>query len=403
MTNYEKWCCYTEKLTSPQSFLDFGYYFMISAALQRRVWYYDSKPLFCNQYIVFVGPPGCGKGLVLGEVADFLRYHKYEKGESVRTNIGYEKPLLFPLGADSITFEELLADVARSIRRVPVLSPSGESLPPYAHTSYAFCLEELSSLFKRKTEDVIKFLQNAYDCKNYDYKTKHQGKDLLRNLCVAFIAGTQVDFLKECRSSRLFGQGFASRALWLFESKERFTAFHISGLTQEQQQCRSELLEWLKRLATLYGPIDYEESTASFLEEWWHAESNRLTKMPFHMQDYAGRKKVIMLKLAGAMHFSENLHSTVSTATMQRAIDTLAAIEPQMEAGLGLSGRNELHFFTRKLLSWIRTKGTVLFAEIVVEFGSSMSIQEIESAIRELELGYNLKTKLVNHQKAYYL
>src|SRR5574343_634447 len=231
MTNFERWRFFTKNLPSPDSWIDFGWYFLVSAALQRRVWYYDDvMPLYPNQYVVFVGPPGIGKGNILGPLAQILKFWKYEKGQLIKTSTGQELPPLFPVGADSITFEQLLADVGDSARRVVKPDKSGV----YMHCSYAFILEELASLFKHKTADVIKFLQNAYDSKDYEYKTKHQGKDILRNICFSFIAGTQVDFLKEASESRIFGQGFASRTLFLFENVERFPAFHIAEFDKEQ-------------------------------------------------------------------------------------------------------------------------------------------------------------------------
>ncbi len=227
MTNYDRWRLLTKRLTSPDSWIDFGWWFIISSCLQRRVWLYgsgeDGGELYPNLYGCFVGPPGLGKGIVLTPIARILKYHKNEKTPLIQTNTGKEFQPLFPVGADSITFEELLCDVARSIRHLPTVNGK-----VYAYTSYIFVLEELDSLFKRKTQDVIAFLKNAYDCKDYNYKTKHQGNDLLRKLCVSFIAGTQSDFLFEARKNNLFGQGFASRTLFLFEKQERFSAFHIS-------------------------------------------------------------------------------------------------------------------------------------------------------------------------------
>jgi hypothetical protein len=364
------------------------------------VWYYSGDDaLYPNLYVVFVGPPAVGKGLVLGRINNLLRHHKYEKGRPIETNAGPEYPLLFPLGADSVTFEELMSDVAGSIRRLPIANNK-----IYAHTSYAFVLEELSSLFKRKTEDVVKFLLNAYDCKGYEYKTKHQGKDIIRALCLDFIAGTQFDFLRDAHKTGLFGQGFSSRTLFLFEYNARSYKFHISGDSEEQLAAKNELLVWLKKLSTIYGQLTYAQTTDDWLEHWYitvHVpmQLNAGEKMQY----YYGRKKVALLKLAAAIHFSEQDSMVIALETFQKALALLDSIEPAMSQGLSFSGRNELHFYGRKMLQYIKDHREARKKHIYLEFGADMQLQEIEDCLKELQIGYNLKMKIENGDCIYYV
>lgn len=406
MTNFERWQIYTKNFTSPDSWITFGFYFMIGAALQRRVWFYgegeDGMELFCNPYIVFVGPPASGKGLVLGTVANFLRHHKYEKAGVITTNVGKEYPPLFPLGGDSITFEELLRDIGASTRRIATGGPKD---PIYVHTSYAFCLEELSSLFKRKTEDVVKFLQNAYDCKQYEYRTKHQGKDLLRKLCVSFLAGTQVSFLKEASEAKIFGQGFASRTLFLFEKDERFHRFHISQFDDEQKTAKAELLDWLKKLSCLYGEIKYDAETYGFLEAWLTEKliPARARAAGTKLEDYFGRKKVMMLKLAAAIHFADNLSLTIPIQTFMQAIEMLDSVEEQMIEGFGVAGKNDLHYRSREIMLFIKKNRRVTMRDLIREFIADSSIREIEECLIELEVGFGLKKDEDSGKTVYYL
>lgn len=401
MLNKERWDIITRRITSPQSWIDFGFYFLISAALQRRVFYYgageDGSELFVNQYYCFVGKPGLGKGLVTGLVANLLRHHRYEKGELIKTSSGTERPPMFPVGADSITFEELLADIADNVRRVPRPDRS-----IYVHASYAFILEELSSLFKKKTQDVVNFLISAYDGKPYDYKTKHQGKQLLRNLCMSFLAGTQPDFFMEARKSGIFGSGFASRTLFLFENKKRFSAFHVTQLDEEQQKCKAELLEYIKKLATLYGAIKYTEDTYNFLESW---ERDVLTiqenTCSARMAEYVARKKVMMLKLAAAMHFGESTAMEIPQETFMKAMKLLDSIEPQMELGLTSSGRNELHGYMKKILDFITFKETTAERDVILTFAADMNVMEIRQCLDTLEAMGQIKSRLEKTVKLY--
>lgn len=412
MTNFDRWQILMRNCTSPQLWIDFGFYYLIAAALQRRVWFNANEPdkeqgeLFLNPYYVFVGPPGMGKGAVTRPVAAMLRCHRYLKGVPIKTSIGTELPLLFPMGADSITFEQLLSAIAIAIRRVPL--PKGS----YHHCSYAFVLEEMDSLFKTKTQDVAAFLKNAYDCVPYSYETKHQGVFHLRNTCLSFLAGTQPDFLYNARKSGLFGQGFASRALLLFENKRRFSRFHTTELEPDQLIAKAELNEWIVRLATAYGRITYSDSTREFLEHW-ETQVNDIDEQRCspRMQEYFGRKKVSMLKLAGAMHFAESLEMTeqrtyeVPQIAFECSIEVLTALERSMEIGLGGVGRNPLHNYNLRILEFIRNqKQTVAEEVLILHFSADMEMKEVREALATLVTsGQILEQLKANNKKAYYV
>src|SRR3974390_921687 len=155
MTNFEKWHSYMSGFVSPNNYIDFGFYYLISASLQRRVWTGpDHARLYPNIYIVLVGEPGIGKGLVVKQVSDFLHHHKLpepslskkmesqaltqsdkdlmaevikqdyqrakdseasgEEGKKASEKT-FERPLLFPVAADATTFEALAACLAKSL------------------------------------------------------------------------------------------------------------------------------------------------------------------------------------------------------------------------------------------------------------------------------------------------
>lgn len=402
-TNFENWQIYTRNLTSPQTYIDFGYYFLITSALQRRVWFsHDPWRVFCNFYTVLVGPPATGKGLVIGAVNQFLKYHRINTGQVIKTSIGDEKPLLFPNGADCITFEQLMSKLASSAR--------GFATPdkkPYIHTSMWFALEELASIFKHKTDDVVRFLQNAYDGKDYDYEIKHQEKkDRIRNLCLSFLAGTQAHFLTEAQKKGIFDQGWASRVVFIFESQPRFVRFHIADALEEDQiQAQKDLLDWIKKLSMVYGQITYSPETREYLEDYYlNVAYPKIERGSPRYAEYMGRIKMHIWKVAAALHFSENLELVIPLETMQLATKLLENLDKNVEAGLSLIGKNPYHQTVRQMLKFIRARKEVPESELILAFATDMNITELMLCIRELELGFNLKFRLKGDgKKMYYL
>ena len=392
MTNYDRWLLYMQDAPSPQSFIDFGFYFLISAALQRRVWFGDfDNPTFVNMYIVLVSDPGLGKGYVIGPINEMLRHHKAEHGVRIKANTELERPLLFKMAPDSITFESLLNELTLSVTRMQV--PKSEFAPDgtIMHTSYCFVLEELAALFKRKYEDVIKFLHNAYDCKGYEYRPKHSDHAILRKLCVSLIAGTQPDFMIEMGREKLFSEGFGSRTIFIFESERRHNRFHIMKRNEEQKSAYRDLLDWVLKLSKLYGEITYTQETYEWLENWSQEilpkqELNCSTRM----KDYYARKRINLMKLAAAIHFSENLSFEIAQSSFERALKLLDGIEIRMKNGLSM-GRNVLHSFTTKVYGFIARNGKIAKKYLILQFAEDLAIAELESVLQELKLTRGVK------------
>ena len=74
MTNIEKWRYFLKDLESPDLFIDWGFYSMISTALQRRVWLFpDTFTLYPNLFVLLVGPPAAGKSRVISQVSEHIK------------------------------------------------------------------------------------------------------------------------------------------------------------------------------------------------------------------------------------------------------------------------------------------------------------------------------------------
>jgi hypothetical protein len=386
MTNREAWELYTRDLTCPQIYLDFGYVSMITAALQRRVWYNnrDKGALFPNTYIILVGEPAIGKGLVLSKVNGILKKHPWAEGAAV-TVAGnrLELPRLIPGGANTTTFEGLLKDMTGATRSYRI---KGEK--PYIHASLAFALEELASLFKQNQSQIIKFLLEAYDCGDYDYKPKHGPQDLIRNMCLNFLACAQEGFLREATRLGIFDDGFTSRCIFVFAHERRFERFHQMGLDAAQEAACAQVEQRVLALTKLYGQLTYSKEVHDFLEDWYITKNVPAEKAASaKMRTYYGRKRVALLKLAAAMHFSESDSLEIPLHAFQSALELLDRNEAAMARGLNFSGRNEMSFYSRLLTRDI-TKETrvqgISEVELFTRYQADINMEEFYTIVREL-------------------
>jgi len=388
---FDLWQNYMRDVPAPQDFLDFGFYWMISAALQRRVWLQDvDKPLFPNLYILLIAPPGIGKGHTINPISEFLRHHKLnsinkpltdgpapkskeEAGAFImmqklqeqmdalnaKSNKKARTPLLFPCSPDDITYEELVHQIAFHTRRLNVDACDMAKSGSYSHCSLAMMLEEMATLFKRQSEKAMKFLLKAFDCGDYEYATKTQGDDIVRRCCVNLLAGTTPSQIKDMVDVQIVGDGFTSRCIILYAECERFATFGIGKRNDEQRTAKLEILEHLKNLSKVFGNLEYEKDTFDYLHEYFVSGKHRTSSAEI-LQPYFQRKNIHVPKLATAIHFAEAdiiykdsrplFDNKLRLWEAQRAVKMLEQAEPRMITALQFKEKNPIADTTKRIV-----------------------------------------------------
>jgi len=395
MTNLEKWRYYTRFLFSPDTFIDYGWYYIVSAALQRRVWYGEmtGDPLFPNLYIVFVGDAGVGKGLVLGKASELLRHHTYANDNPVDKVIA--RKFLFPPGPDDLTYEKLCEKLSKSTQWFKHVNGEGKKVA-YGHASMSFVLEEMGSLFKRRHDDSLnKLFLKCYDCKEHEYETKHQGEHAIKKPCLALLAGCTPDFLPKCVYHGILEDGTLSRMIFIYEYEPRLTSFFLGQPGKDENKCKDELLDYIKILSTLYGSVSLGADVEPFLENWYKTVwTVKVRRCHPKMRTYFARSRVHILKLAMACHFSENLDMTLTLEDCQKALDLLERIEPKMSMCLAATGRNENAKLTKEILRYITNKpeGASL-ADLMDYFQTETAFPELKQMLEDLAIMGKITTR----------
>lgn len=389
MTNREAWNTYTQFVTSPQVYLDTVYPFIWCSALERRVHYYplSHMPLFCNLYVILVGPPGIGKNLTLNCVNGILRYHRDKNRKPTQLSSGgAEFPPLFAGGPDATTFESLLVELSGAVKTAHL----GEARIPYPYHSMCFLLDELSSLFRANRDTVAEFLLKAYDCGNYDYKPKHGGHDCIRNMSMSFCAGTTPSFLTKAKDLNIFGDGFSSRTLFVFGQTERQFRLHRSAMTSEQVAALSQLRDHALTLSKLVGEIKYDSSVYDWLEDWNRTElAASKASASERMSHYFSRKNVHLLKLAAGFHFAERTDFTITIEDILEAKKLLENIEPAMTLGLSETGGNEMLKYINAMTALLRVRDMTL-VDFVKTFQADLTLDQITACLALVRISNNV-------------
>jgi hypothetical protein len=403
MTIQENWNIYCENIPSPQPFLDWSFYSMIGAALQRRVWIGDirAKPLFPNLYTVLVADPGVGKTQATDPVMRFLSHWK--RGAKENKDVFFdqheynnvakktqEEPTLIQIAPNATTYEALCRSFSRCISAfMPPNSNNGSPTIPYVHSSLCFNLDELSSLLRRHSDDVVNFLLQAYDCSSYSYESVGRGKDYIKNPCLSILAGTTPDFLKRVFGTQdaLLSGGLASRIIFVYADEPRFRTSFPLPMKDHQHEAGKVVLDHIKKLTEVYGYVDFGPEALAFFDDWWKniEPKTRVNNHP-KLKDYYARKNINVIKLATALWFGENTTTKVVDGVkwLQRAIDIFDATERDMHKVLQFEARNPVAGLAKQILNYIKAnEGEIGLSkrDIVVEFFGEGSTEEIDQAL----------------------
>lgn len=407
MTNFDKWKLYTSNLPSPDSYINFSFYFMMATAIGRKVWMgtelpTDSHALFPNIYVFLVGPPAAGKGLIIKPTSQMLKHYRIRiEGSEIRVidtedatimtlgDDGKAKELyLFPTLPDSTTFEKLVQKMAESNRKVAFKRADNDRPGVYTHNSAYFSLEELSSLLKKHTEGISQFMLNAYDCSDYTREIKHGTPDLIKKPCLNILAGTTPTYMDEIFTGRILDDGLSSRTWFIFEFAPRFHAWRIAEQTEEQKQCKRDLLAHIKLLSNTFGRIEFTPEADEYLMNWW--EEEHPVKKPnnsMRLASYYGRKNIHVKKLAMIMHLAESteLGEVISLETAIRAKEELDGIERKMHHALNFGRRNPLAAAGDTIIEFmIKLKRGVTKEELHEETWRDLRLPELTEVLNHL-------------------
>jgi hypothetical protein len=387
VTNFEKWHTYMKDCTSPTSFIDWGLYALIAATLQRKVWlnaptFDDPIALFPNLYVILTAEPGIGKGLVIKPVKKMLMHWKRDgkaqaafdnsdQNDEKKVKKHLSQDTLIPLGPDAVTVEALIKSMAHSVRTHWYIPTPGSPKIPYFHSSLGVCLEEISTMFKKHTEDLVNFLLLTYDCGDYKYETISRGTDSIHNCCFNLLGGTTPAFIKKVFSKDLFDEGFSSRTVFVMEETNRDWRARGIAKNEDQNQARVELLEHIKKLTTLFGEVKWGPDAAEYLDDWWKKTNIDPKLRPNQnpkLKGYYARKNITVQKLAMCLHFMEHTSMEISLTELQHAIAILDKVEYKMHLALSSEGKNVLSEVTEKIYLLIKNRGPKSLNDLWVEF-----------------------------------
>lgn len=409
MSNFDDWELYTKYVSSPQEWIDASFYFAVSAALQRRVWYggLDAHPIFPNMYMTFIGSAGMGKSLPVTAMKAILDIPAEDPGaarseefdpraaldgeyKKKHTDDGYIPLVKF--APNSTTFEQLTQETANTVFTHRYPDADGK-VKHYSHSSLVFVLDELTSIFKKHSEDLTNFLLEAFNGgKKYVRKLKHAGTDYCTNICVSMIGNTTDEKFRSMQNTDILTDGFMSRSIIIYAQRKRFGVFLIPDLSPEQRAAQERLRAHMRKLNKLYGPMQFAPGVLEYCDKLFTSQDPSLlvNKHPM-LKGYYERKNIHFMKLLAAVHFADKTDMVITQDEVETALKLLAKWERHMHIPFVGLGRNESARVAEDIFDAINKAGKEgiqrkrLFARFYSQCKTKDEFDTILTDLKELE------------------
>lgn len=386
MSLYEDWCLYTKDVQSPQPFVDAAFYFMIGAALQRRVWFgdLDFHAVFPNQYIAFIGPASAGKSLITSPMKELLEIPADVKspendlaaellGEDSETNRkGARQPLIY-IAPNSTTFEQFTQETSR-VAYLHRYTDEQNRRKAYHHSSLVFILDELTSIFKKNAEQLSDFLLEAYNGgKKYVRKLKHSDTDFCTNMCISLLGNTTLGKFQSLQNQDILSDGFMARTIIVYGIEKRFHLYSIPPLSDDQKAAKVRLQSYIRELNKLYGAVTLNDEAKEYIHHHFELHPNLIhtNKHPM-LDEYYGRKNLHHQKILFAIHFARTTDMVITLQDAENATAHLARLEKDMHIPFVGMGRNESAKLTEDICRYIKTSNKITKKSIFIRFYQSI-------------------------------
>ena len=323
----DSFCDYASAAPSAEIFREWCGITLVAGALERRVWTrIRAGTSFPNLFVMLIGPPAAGKG-VINYVSKIWR----------ETKDG-EKPA-FHIGRDSYTSASLRDDLDKCVKTI--VPATG---PPFQYHSILLASEEFGVLFPRFDPEFLGTLTdlwNAKDSYTESRRTSAVKKLDISNPIVTMLAGYQPSLMASNFPTQAWEQGFMRRVIMVWNGRSERKS--LLGDILDQDTAPPEICKRLTQLARLYGPFKWEQEAFTKLDAWHLAEG---PPRPLHtrLQYYAESRTQMIIKLAMIAACSESPELIVRMRHLDRAFDWLFRVERLMpdvfRAMLGDSDKN---------------------------------------------------------------
>jgi hypothetical protein len=295
--------------------------------MQRKVSFkLNGTTAYCNLFIVLLGAPGVGKGLILHLVHDTL-----------------SRIPTVHLAPKMLSKEKLIHNMAKAIRPVP-----GAKHIDF-QCAYAAVIPEFATFIRPNDPETINVILEFYDCKGFRYETLSREVAQIENTYFTLLAGTTPAGFGQNVYKPFSGTGFLSR-LNLIYSEEQPIATDI--FADKSPIDLRTLSADLQRISALYGQMHFTAKARTFIQNLVNAG---IPPAPSDARfaEYNSRRIFHYIKLCCIASVSRRDDMKVLVSDAEEALSWLLEYEEKFDAISAHFGSSAILRTIQDIPTWI--------------------------------------------------
>jgi len=354
---------YTKESESPESYHIWVFLSMVAAIIGKRAWIkFNYFNVFPNMYVILVSLPGVGKK----STAMRIGRQMVEEAETTAK-----------ITFDSITREALIGELENSFS---IFETPEEK--KYGSSPLTAIASELVILLSGGGP-MVEFLTDVYDSdKQWRYKTKNMGENIIQNPCLNIISGVTTDNFCNRIIKDAVASGFISRSVIIYDNDVKIESpFHMPS--QGQLDSRQKVVERFAEIGNLYGEVTFTPSAKKMFEEWYTKEFNELHRRATNME-FQSRKHIHVVKCAMLLAISE-LELVITETHLGAAIELLKRVEANMKFVYMSAGANLHADLYLRILSAIKSVEYVEYHELLQFFMKDVDEEDFLKIVQTMQ------------------
>jgi hypothetical protein len=356
---------------SPLSYNLWGGISVVSSALKRNVFMnLKTFTIYPNQFIVFVGPPGLGKGVAMRDSHEFT-----------------ERDKLVNYMSDRVTAPRIIEKLFQGFTS-PMKVSNGQVGIGAKDASVTLTSTELPTLIG-SSDWMLTFLCDAWDKGKFDYDTKNKGSFVVSGMCVSLIGGCTPDFIRKISkdSNSTVSSGFSARTIFVNETKKSKKLAWADGLRNNPLKIGviKDLEDRLLDISNLSGEFVLDPYARQLYEKFYDVLDSTDDDTDVY-RNFRSRQHIHVLKTAMALSAAESNSLIITKVILEKAIGLVEDIAVGIDEVFRGVGESDLSSALARLQLYIERKKLVTSPQLIEDNIRFINHEDIIKVLNVMEL-----------------
>jgi len=339
---------YSEETETPLHFWTWAGLFVLSAAVQRKVWTpFGQKKLFPNLYVMVIAPPGWAR-----------------KSPPLRWATRILKDLQLPIFVDSPSKRAFTKHLDSLSKRSHFNLEVDGRLLTVPQSPLSCVSPELSSFFALDIKGMVEILTDIYDCPDtWDYMTAGSGEDKVIAPYITCLFASTPMWIAGNLPQEAIGGGFTRRCVIVYGDT---TKKSLSLPPPPEDRIYKNMVQDLQQIANITGPFEWLPSAFKIYDEWYMTLKEKLKLVSDErIQPFLSEVHSIAIKTAILAHVAKNDERFIEDDDMLLAIGLLEKVIETAGKAFSSHGRSLSAIDTDRIMNQIRTMKSTTEAELL--------------------------------------